>query len=105
MGASLPPPGGRAATSLASWLRIHCSQSGHHEPTCSSALASQPSRLPVGGPPVQYWYFFLSGGLTTPAIWPEPASTKRPSPPKNVEPRNADLAGPRWALRVARSAR
>ena len=28
-----------------------------------------------GGPPVQYWYFGFDTGLTTPAMWPEPAST------------------------------
>ena len=28
-----------------------------------------------GFAPVQNWYFGLATGLTTPAIWPEPAST------------------------------
>ena len=43
-------------------------QSGHHEPGCSLAVAIQRSRLPLRGRrPVQYWYFFLAGGLTTPS--------------------------------------
>jgi hypothetical protein len=29
---------------------------------------------PDGLPPVQYWYLTLAGGLTTPAMWPEPAT-------------------------------
>ena len=48
---------------------------------------------PAGLPPVQYWYLVLPGGLTTPAMWPEPASTNRTGPPKNFEPRNTDFAG------------
>ena len=28
----------------------------------------------------QCWYFLLRGGLTTPAMWPEPASMKRTGP-------------------------
>src|SRR6476620_11150452 len=42
--------------------------------------------------PVQYWYFILTGGLTTPAMCPEPANTKRTGPPKNFEPSSTDLA-------------
>ena len=33
------------------------------------------------------------GGLTTPAMWPEPASTNRTGPPKNFEPSSTDFAG------------
>src|SRR5262245_57383269 len=55
MGASLPPPGSRAGTLVGSCFLIHSSQSGHHEPGCSFALASQRSRLAlVGFGPVQY---------------------------------------------------
>ncbi len=31
--------------------------------------------LALGAPPVQYWYFGFASGLTTPAMWPEPAMT------------------------------
>ena len=47
----------------------------------------------VGFGPVQYWYFGLAGGLTTPAMWPEPDSTNFTGPPKNCEPSNTDFAG------------
>ena len=55
----------------------------------STSLSSEPT----GAPPVQYWYFRRAGGLTTPAIWPEPVSTKRTGPPKNEEPMKTDFAG------------
>src|SRR5262245_14997198 len=102
MGVSLPPPGSRAGTSADSSSLSQESQSGHHEPGWSSALAIQLSRLPTGGPPVQKLYFGLPGGLITPAIWPEPASTYLTGPPKNFDPRKADFAGAMWSSRVAR---
>src|SRR5215831_14610027 len=103
MGGSTPAPGSRAGTSVASCALSQASQSGHHEPGCSFALDSHRSRFAlVGLGPVQYWYFILSAGLITPAIWPEPARTKRMRPPKNFEPTSTDLAGAMWSSRVAR---
>jgi hypothetical protein len=82
---------------------IHSIQFGHHEPGCSFAFFSQASSEPRPGlPPVQYWYLPLFGGLTTPAMWPDPDSTNFTGPPKNFEPRNADFAGAMWSSRVAR---
>ena len=63
-------------------------QSGHQEPGVSLAAATQDSKSPSSGPSVQNWYFGLPAGLTTPAIWPEPASTKRTGPPKHFAPLN-----------------
>ena len=40
-----------------------------------SASATQSSNSPLGGPSVQNWYLPDEGGLTTPAIWPDPAIT------------------------------
>src|ERR1700692_850479 len=78
-------------------------QSAHHEPRYSLALASQPSRAALRGRwPVQYWYLFLAGGLTPPAVWPEPAITKRTGPPKNLQPSSTDFGGAIWSSRVAR---
>src|SRR5215472_15677836 len=103
MGGSVPPPGARAGTSVASCALSQSSQSGHHEPACSLAFDSHRSRLAlVGLGPVQYWYFILSGGLITPAMCPEPARTKRTRPPKNFEPSSTDLGGAMWSSRVAR---
>ena len=51
---------------------------------------------------VQYWYLPEAGGLTTPAMWPEPAITNSTSPPKNCDPRNTDRAGAIWSSRAAR---
>src|SRR3569833_1319193 len=87
-------PAGRAGTVSASVASIHARQSGHQDPGFSVApsihfwIVSE-SVLP----PVQYWYLPVAGGLTTPAIWPEPLSTKRTGPPKNCEPYNTDCAG------------
>ncbi len=43
--------------------------------------------VPFGAGPVQYWYLPRAGGLTTPAMWPEPVTTKVTLPPKKDEPR------------------
>src|SRR5271163_3553986 len=102
-GASLPAPGSRAGTFAGAWATIHSIQSTHQEPGVSFAEASQSSNAPRGGPSVQNWYFGLSAGLTTPAIWPEPASTYRTGPPKNCEPVNTDFAGAMWPSRAANS--
>ena len=50
---------------------------------------------------VQYWYLTLPGGLMTPAMWPEPASTYSTGPPNSCEPMNTDLAGAMWSSFVA----
>src|SRR5579872_4000584 len=103
MGFSAPAPGTRAGTCVGSFALSQASQSGHQEPGCSVALASQPSRLALRGfGPVQYWYLCLSGGFTTPAICPEPDSTKRTGPPKYLLPSSTDFAGAIWSSRVAR---
>src|SRR5665647_3911593 len=94
MAFSWPAPIVRAGTVLPLWLLSQSSQSGYHEPRCSCAVASHLSTsAPLGASPVQYWYFGLAGGLTTPAIWPEPASTYFTVPPKNCEPYSTDFAG------------
>ena len=47
--------GWRASTMVESWLLIHSSQSVHHEPGCSFALAIHASTFaPLGLAPVQY---------------------------------------------------
>src|SRR3954467_12476253 len=103
MGLSLAPPGSRGGTWSSPCALFPSTQFGHHEPGCSFAFLSQASSEPAPAlPPVQYWYLPLLGGLTTPAIWPEPDSTYFTGPPKNFEPRNADLAGAMWSSRVAR---
>src|SRR6476620_10865462 len=103
MGRYFSLPGWRAGTVALSCFLIQSIQSGHQEPGCSVAFSSHLSRLPSGSSPVQYWYLiFLPGGLTTPAIWPEPASTYLTGPPKNFDPRKADFAGAMWSSRVAR---
>src|ERR1700688_4244122 len=103
MAFNAPSPGMRAGTSVGPWRVSQTSQSGHHEPRYSLALASQPSRSALRGRwPVQYWYLFLAGGLTTPAMWPEPAITKRTGPPKNLQPSSTDFGGAIWSSRVAR---
>src|SRR5882757_1923870 len=96
-------PTARAVTISESMLSSHERQSGHHEPLCSSAPFSQSASLTsLMLSLVQYWYFFDAGGLTTPAIWPEPDSTYFTGPPKNCEPYSTDSAGAMWSSRVAR---
>src|ERR1700733_8025142 len=74
-GLCFPPPRLGAGPFPGACPVSQASQSGHHEPGVSLALATQSSNWPSGGPPDQYWYFGLVGGFTTPAIWPEPAIT------------------------------
>src|SRR3712207_4524432 len=81
---------------------IHSNQYGHQEPEVSVALLIQSSISPSTGPPVQNWYLGLFGELTTPAIWPDPASTKSTGPPKDFDPRNTERAGAIWSSLVAR---
>src|SRR5271165_7641015 len=103
MGFSLPSPGLRAGTFSGAWAATHSIQSGHQEPGVSLAAATQESKSPSGGPSVQYWYFGLPAGLTTPAMWPEPARTKRTGPPKHFAPPNTPRAGAMWSSLVASS--
>src|SRR6185295_5793226 len=93
---SEPTP--RAGTRSASMASSHCSQSGHHEPLCSVAFLIQSSSLTsLMLSLVQYWYLPAAGGLTTPAMWPEPDSTYFTGPPKNCEPYSTDSAGAMWS--------
>src|SRR6201991_337889 len=81
----------------------HCSQSGHHEPLCSVAFFSQSaSETSFMVSLVQYWYLPAAGGLTTPAIWPDPDSTYFIGPPKNCDPYSTESAGAIWISRAAR---
>ena len=59
-------------------------QSGHQLPLVSVAPAMNCSSVSAFASLVQYWYLPASGGLTTPAIWPEPASTKLQRPREMV---------------------
>src|ERR1700754_3289621 len=87
-------PGARAGTCSASMFSSHVRQSGHHEPLCSCAPFSQSaSVMSLILSLVQNWYLFDAGGLTTPAICPEPDSTYLTGPPKNCEPYSTDSAG------------
>src|SRR3546814_2926749 len=74
------PPGMRApvaGTSLPACGLIHSIQSGHQLPWVSLAFSMNSSSDAAFPSNVQYWYFPDDGGLTTPAIWPDPASRKR----------------------------
>ncbi len=75
MAASLPSPGTRAGTVSGACARIQSIQSSHQVPGVSVAVATQSSKLPSVRPPAQYWYLALAGGLTTPAMCPDPAMT------------------------------
>src|SRR5665811_143855 len=69
-------PTTRAGTSSASMLASHSRQSGHHEPLCSCAPLSQSASVTsLMSSLVQNWYLPDAGGLTTPAICPDPDST------------------------------
>src|SRR3954454_8828371 len=103
MGGNVSQPTRRAGTVSASMRSSQARQSGHHEPLCSSAPLSQfSSVVSLMLSLVQYWYLFEAGGLTTPAIWPEPDSTYFTGPPKNCEPYKTESAGAMWSSRVAR---
>ena len=75
MGLSFLPPGLRAGTSSSEAARIQACQCGHQDPGVSTAPATQSSNSACVGPSDQNWYFPDTGGLTTPAMWPEPAMT------------------------------
>ena len=75
MAFSLPSPGFRAGTFSGACFVTHSAQAGHQEPGVSLAMATQDSKSSLGGPPLQYWYLGFAGGLTTPAMCPEPAIT------------------------------
>ena len=61
----------------------HLSQSGHHEPGYSVGAGAAIRRGSPGSSPsrsASAGTSWLRGGLTTPAMWPEPASMKRTGP-------------------------
>ena len=88
-------PGLRAGTMSPDDFASHAIQWGHQEPGVSFAVLIQPSSVSpdLGFEPVQYWYLTLSGGLMTPAMWPEPARTNSTGPENNCAPLNTDTAG------------
>src|SRR5690606_28060456 len=98
-------PGSRAGTRLPECLANHLTQCGHQEPGVSLAPAIHSSSVSVDFLLVQYWYLirFGSGGLITPAMWPEPARTNSTGPPNSFDPTNTDFAGAMWSSRVASS--
>src|SRR6266702_8433367 len=103
IGGSASLPTLRAGTSSGSSPPSHSRQSGHHEPVCSTASFIHSATLTsLTLSLVQYWYLFEAGGLTTPAMWPEPDSTYFTGPPENCEPYSTDSAGAMWSSRVAR---
>src|SRR3954468_23800197 len=103
MGGSASLPTGRAGTCSGSMLPSHWRQSGHHEPLCSLApLSHSASVSSLVLSLVQYWYLPNEGGLTTPAMCPDPESTYFTGPPKNREPYSTESAGAIWSSRVAR---
>ncbi len=92
--ASCPTPTARAATVSASIFSSHWRQSGHHDPLCSCAPLSQSASVTsLILSLVQNWYLPDAGGLTTPAIWPDPDNTYFTGPPKNCEPYSTESAG------------
>lgn len=78
-------PGTRVGTFGPESADSHLSQSCHHEP--GNSLVPACHSASVGGLVAvsfsQCWYFLFRGGLTTPAMWPEPASMKRTGPLNN----------------------
>src|SRR5258708_23208036 len=94
MGGNASVPTARAGTCSASMLASHSRQSGHHEPWCSCApLIQSASVTSLILSLVQNWYLPEDGGLTTPAICPDPDSTYFTGPPKNCEPSSTESAG------------
>jgi hypothetical protein len=73
-------PGSRAGTVSGARRDTQRCQSGHQEPAISVAIASHSSGLSGVEGATQWLYLPESGWLTTPAIWPEAASTKRFGP-------------------------
>src|ERR1700675_3688220 len=103
MAGSASVPTARAGTSSASMPASHSRQLGHHDPLCSCAPLSQSASVTsLMLSLVQNWYLPDAGGLTTPAICPEPDSTYFTGPPKNCEPYSTESAGAMWSSRVAR---
>src|SRR5437868_14569169 len=103
MGGSASVRTGRAGTCSGSIFRGHSRQSVHHEPLCSRALLSQSASVTsLTLSLVQYWYLPAAGGLTTPAMCPDPDRTYLTGPPKNCEPYNTESAGAMWSSRVAK---
>src|SRR5260370_38752524 len=74
-------PTGGAGTRSASSPRSHCSQSGHHDPLCSVApLIQSASLMSLMLSLVPYWYLPPAGGVTTPAVGPDPDCTELSGP-------------------------
>src|SRR5215213_2157818 len=84
-------------------LSSHSRQSGHHDPVCSLALLSHSESVSSSVLSlVQYWYLPSDGGLTTPEMCQDPASTNFTGPPKNCEPYSTDSARAIWSSVVTR---
>src|SRR5262245_53313434 len=96
-------PGSRGTVHSPECSDSHSAQLGHQEPGCSVAASAHCSSVFAGFGLVQYWYLTFSGGLTTPAMWPEPDSTNSTGPPNRCEPANTDFAGAMWSSLVASS--
>ena len=82
-------------------VRSHASQSGHQLPFVSVAPATKSASESAAASFVQYWYLPAAGGLTTPAIWPDPASTKRSGPWNRCVIFHTLSAGAIWSSRPA----
>src|SRR3954462_8869160 len=96
-------PTARAPTRSPSMATSHSYQFGHHDPLCSCAVVIHSATVVAWVLSlVQYWYLPSAGGLTTPAICPDPDSTYLTGPPKTREPYSTDSAGAMWSSRVAR---
>src|SRR5688572_11456209 len=98
-----PLPGWRAGTCSPERPDSQTCHSGHHDPGCSVAIASQPSTVSkrCSLSFVQCWYLFAAGGFTTPAICPEPASMKRTGPEKIFVALNTERYGTMWSSLAA----
>src|SRR5258706_10605779 len=90
-------PGMRAGPFSPPKPAIQPAQSLHHEPGRFSAQASHSSALPCRRSLVQYQYLFAEGGLTMPAIWPEPPSVNRTGPFNDCAPREVVFHGVMWS--------
>ena len=55
--------------------------------TLGQRVADQVARVGGSWSKVQCWYFFAAGGLTTPAMCPDPARVKVTGPPNRRAPR------------------
>src|SRR6185503_18004412 len=90
--------GTRGASSFC--FSIHACQSSHHEPGFCVAPSSHFSAVWGSASLVQKWYFFAAGGLTIPAMWPEPPSTKRTGLLRYFAPLYVVFHGAMWSSTV-----